>query len=923
MSSSWAWPGSHWWRVDLHAHSQASYDFRPDADRLAKDWAAWISAASQGHLDAVALTDHNCPDGLPEIQALAAASELVVFPGVEVTVGGIHLLCLFDPACSRDDIVSLLSKLGIEPSMYHQQGTSSTKSIGEAIELAAANAIVIAAHVNGPKGLLTMPPGQDRLKAIKAHGLIAAELAPLPTDPAAWLDPTGAETQDWLNGTNTEGAKLAQVWGSDSHALAEAARRYTWVKMTRPNAEGLRLALLDGTGSLKLADATDSNNPNTHAEYLIESISVQQAKYMGRGDLDDPNSTFTIDFNPWLNALIGGRGTGKSTLVDLLRKAFNRDDELNNNGETSLRATFDKRMRIPPSRQEEGLLTESTSVQIIYRKDGERYAISWSQAGLAIPIARIDGDQQVREEGEARTRFPIRIYSQKQLFELAKEPNALLTFIDDSSEVRGEELLRLRNEAETKYLAISAEVRAIRTQVSELPSLTVTLQDVRRKLELLQQGDNKQVFAEYRARHQLNTEWESFLQTATESIESTSSSIEDTASEAIAEFAWETDEDPAQEALKRAQKKVLAGIAGFRAEVLAAVEKARAGLDQVQGSIDLNAWNAAVSACDLAYQQVMEELAAAGIANPAEYADLLQRASELAQQIAALERQRTVAEERQREATATLQQYREARAELTKRRKLFVARSSNDLIRVEIQGFALSEGLEGRLREALGVPRFDEDYQQLVGQLIPASSETWSFTKLDALVSVLHEVLDDASRQLSTKDRRFETALRKLQPERLDRVALLLPEDVVEVSFHDPRDERTIWRSLAQGSPGQQTAALLAFVLGYGQEPIILDQPEDDLDTKLICDLLVRRLRETKSTRQVIVVTHNPNIVVHADAELVVSLESRGGQTRVAFSGGLQEQKARDEICSVMEGGREAFETRYNRIMLPGGRSNG
>ncbi len=144
--------------------------------------------------------------------------------------------------------------------------------------------------------------------------------------------------------------------------------------------------------------------------------------------------------------------------------------------------------------------------------------------------------------------------------------------------------------------------------------------------------------------------------------------------------------------------------------------------------------------------------------------------------------------------------------------------------------------------------------------------------------------------------------------------------DGVEVSFRDARDGNAAWRGLAQGSPGQQTAALLAFVLGYGQEPIILDQPEDDLDNTLIYEVLVRRLREIKVTRQVVVVTHNPNIVVHGDAELVVSLDSQGGQSRIAFSGGLQEQKARDEICRVMEGGRAAFESRYRRIMLPGGR---
>ena len=123
------------------------------------------------------------------------------------------------------------------------------------------------------------------------------------------------------------------------------------------------------------------------------------------------------------------------------------------------------------------------------------------------------------------------------------------------------------------------------------------------------------------------------------------------------------------------------------------------------------------------------------------------------------------------------------------------------------------------------------------------------------------------------------------------------------------------WRPIAQGSPGQQTAALLAFVLGFGAEPIVLDQPEDDLDSTLIYELLVARFRETKPMRQLILVTHNPNIVVHGDAEYVPLTSSARFQTAISREGGLQEDEIREEICRVMEGGREAFESRYKRIM--------
>ena len=103
-----------------------------------------------------------------------------------------------------------------------------------------------------------------------------------------------------------------------------------------------------------------------------------------------------------------------------------------------------------------------------------------------------------------------------------------------------------------------------------------------------------------------------------------------------------------------------------------------------------------------------------------------------------------------------------------------------------------------------------------------------------------------------------------------------------------------------------------------GEPWIILDQPEDDLDNRLIYDLIVRQLRNIKSKRQVIVVTHNANIVVNGDAEFVLALDSAGGQTQQVASGSLQDAGLRSEICKIMEGGREAFHRRYRRISLTG-----
>ncbi len=166
-------------------------------------------------------------------------------------------------------------------------------------------------------------------------------------------------------------------------------------------------------------------------------------------------------------------------------------------------------------------------------------------------------------------------------------------------------------------------------------------------------------------------------------------------------------------------------------------------------------------------------------------------------------------------------------------------------------------------------------------------------------------------------DKRYADHIAKLPPEAFDRLDLWFPEDSLNVEYSTSGD-RPAFRPIQEGSPGQKTATLLAFLLSYGEEPLILDQPEDDLDNHLIYDLIVTQLRKVKMHRQVIVVTHKANIVVNGDAELVIALVARDGQTQTEAVGCLQEETMRQTICQIMEGGEIAFEERYRRIALEG-----
>ncbi len=903
MSISWDWPGARWWRVDLHTHSPASHDFGTEDDRANPDWTQWVRTVRTAGLNAAAVTDHNTAAGISKLQRAAKGVEDApgLFPGVEITASdGIHLLLLMDPDCTQQHIDDLLSSVEIPVDKRGGETARSPLGIEQILDACEDNALIVGAHVNAPDGLLQYG-GQQRLAVLRHRNLAAVE-----------VDPDRSIDESWLDGSKGEiRRRISQVHASDGHNSDELGRRFTWVKMTRPNLEGLRLALLDGAASLKPAAREEPGNPNAHAALAIESITVHKGKFIGR-----PSPT-TVSFNPWLNAIIGGRGTGKSTLIDFCRKTLRREAELDGSDrseEGSLRSLFDRRMRVPTSPQEEGLLTNETCIEVVYRKDGERFVLSWSQDGKALPIARLDGEQRILQEGNIRERFPVRIYSQKQLFALAQDPNALLTVIDDSQTVRGTEQNRVIEQMGDRYLSLRAQSRAASTQASELPARKALLADVRRKLEVLEGGGQAQVLNKYRKRRQQDDTWRAILKAASQAVESVGRSAEKL-SVADLDLGAEVEDDPAQASLRRAHKALRLTVEHLEQDVRESVERARRDIGGIEASADADQWHAVVDASKREFEEASAQLAEEGISDPNEYGDLLEQADTLGQEIEALEKERERAEKLEDKAVAILAEYRKRRRELSDRRKSFSKGTSGESIRVEIDEYANCKNLAKDLIGILGIERFEGDRQALARRIQPKQDRSWSWEELDGVVTEMRQLLSEELDSWPTKDQRFETALKKVPPERIDRLALYLPEDDVEVSFKER--SASDWRPLTQGSPGQQTAALLAFVLGYGSEPIILDQPEDDLDNTLIYQLLVHRLRETKLNRQVIVVTHNPNIVVHGDAELVFSLESAGGQSRIACQGSLQEQKVREEICRVMEGGREAFESRYQRIMPP------
>jgi hypothetical protein len=140
-------------------------------------------------------------------------------------------------------------------------------------------------------------------------------------------------------------------------------------------------------------------------------------------------------------------------------------------------------------------------------------------------------------------------------------------------------------------------------------------------------------------------------------------------------------------------------------------------------------------------------------------------------------------------------------------------------------------------------------------------------------------------------------------------------EDQVRIELNVATSDEPIFKDAADLSRGQKCTALLPLLLARTNNPLIIDQPEDNLDNHFIYETVVNSIKRLKSQRQMIFITHNANIPVLADADLVIVMNSDGKIGYVEKSGSVDE--CRDEIVDLLEGGKEAFDLRRKRYGRP------
>lgn len=916
MTKPWDWEGARWWRCDLHVHTPASHDY---TQRETVTYADWVDAVKASGLDVVAVTDHNTGAAVDEVRDAA----FVAFPGVELTVSpGVHLLALFDPSRGRDAVTALLGACKIPAAEFGKKEAISPKSVREAMEaIRSAGGLCIAAHIDAKRGVVAEQKAGEDLKAI----LRSADLAAVEVkheDPE-WLKYIDGTIPEYIPTTGP----VTQVRSSDAHTPGDIGSRSTWIKMTRPTLEGLRLALQDGP--LSVRRHAPGEDPNAHVSDAIESITVTKARHIGH------NPDFVLPLNPWLNALIGGRGAGKSTLVELLRAAMRRESEL----PASLRTDWDEMIRVPDGRGSRGILTHDTVVTVVYRKDHARFRIQWSPNGTATPIAveQADGSWTASPGGVA-DRFPVRIYSQKQVYELTRDPEALLGIVDDAPAVDLRSWTEAWTAEESRFLSLRAQARELQATLADEPRVLGELEDVRRKLAVFEASGHAGILKRWQRRRRQQRAIEVRADELDRVVEAL-----DAAADAVAPPAFDSvgfdGADPADASVLDAAEAIDRALVQLHSDVQASIARAKAIRDAWLTVGLASPWQTASKEIEDAYEALVVALKAAGGAEPTEYGRLVQQRQVLETRLSSFAGKRTALGALEQQASDSLARLGALRRELTDRRARFLATvlAGNPLVRIEVIPMGGVSRVASELRRRLGredgETTFSKDIGSpgeagtLVGDL--AADYVSEFLRADptsrATLALAHEARLEALKKrlwdirrstAEAADKRFAQHMAGRPPEQMDRLDAWFPPDALRVSF---KGKGKGFQPIEQGSPGQRSAALLAFLLSHGDEPIVLDQPEDDLDNQLVYELIVQQLRAIKLRRQVLVVTHNANIVVNGDAELVVALDVVNTQTAAKCQGGLQEQSVRDAVCEVMEGGAEAFRERYRRIAHGGG----
>lgn len=600
-SNSTSEPGARWMRCDLHVHSpfdktkkfgedirqaiEAGENHNPEHLRaIAKKFVDACQGAADGRgLDLVAITDHNSIDGycrlkshFEAIDRSASDQEFrmpVILPGVEFSVGGerpIHFLVIFSSDTCTDDIKEVIrhvfgSVKPFNPTTDNPQATglSITAFLDRLYEYCRPDTgernlrfVLLPAHAEGNSGLAretgihNTSSGGGIMEEMKGH--LRQQVVtrkdwhgfetnkPFNKLPQAFQDLLlrweaarhGSKWED-LNQDKKQYYRKQKHWplvrGSDPDTYEKIGKRYSWLKMETPDVEGVRLALLDPESRLR------RDGPPTLHHTHIKRVIVKGTDFF---------EDIEVNLSPCLTTLIGGRGSGKSTLIEYLRYVLdrNRNEDISNKSDDvqefvqSILHTKDQR----DHGSTKGTILPDHQISVVLSVGGQIYQVCRTSSGITIIR---DDDQQNPEHipTDVRALLLPRILSQRQIAQIARDPASQRHELDA---LIGSDALRdieKRQETLTKTLT---KLQGIRKQLSKskskTPEVFTELQKTRDQISFIERDDRRKVLTHFSKRKQQHM----WLEDALKKIEILASELMDSA-EKIEELGIEENELPA------------------------------------------------------------------------------------------------------------------------------------------------------------------------------------------------------------------------------------------------------------------------------------------------------------------------------------------------------------------------------------------
>jgi predicted ATPase len=833
--------------------------------------AAIVEACLNAGIEVIAVTDHYRVDGSAGLIKAAREAGIFAFGGFEaVSKDGVHFICLFDNDKTAANLERFIGECGI----YDQKELSPTgnKDCEELLDAAKGwGGICIAAHVASDGGLLRKLSGQTRAKVWRSPDLLACGLAG-PVREA----PDGLRSiLDNSDPTYRRDRAMAVINANDVNGPNGliAPGGSCFVKMSQVSVEGLRQAFLDPESRIRLLS---DDPPEPHAEFLAMS-------WEG-GFLDDA----AIHLNENLNVLVGGRGTGKSTMIESLRYVLGFDPL----GDDARRAHEGVIRHVLRSGTKISLLIRS------HRPAERNYTVE-----RTVPNPPIIKD----ETGAVLNLTPkdivpgAEIFGQHEISELTKSPEKLTLLLDrfverDPNLSSRKAALRLDLErSRSRIIVARREIAAIDERLGSLPGLEETLKR----------------FQEAGLEEKLK---EKSLLVREERVISTLMDRLEPIREAHQALIGLVPIDTAIVGPKALEDLPNADILGEATAIFDRLgQKLRTASDQIGIAIseaevaldDLRTrWDSRRQVVEATYETLLRELQKSKV-DGEEFIRLrrqIEGLRPLKDKRESLVRDLEVLEGQRRALLAEWEDNKAADYRAIDGAARRVSRKLRDRVRVEVTMGGnrdpleklLQEGVGGNLKAALDRLKTREHLSLL--ELAAKCREG-----RDALIQIFGLPQGAAERIASVSPDLF------MKIEELE----LPPTTRIELNT-SPEGEPPSWHSLDELSTGQKATAVLLLLLLESDAPLVVDQPEDDLDNRFISDGVVPIMRQEKRRRQFIFSTHNANIPVLGDAELIVGLSASGEGARVSkeLMGSIDTAPVRELVEEILEGGKAAFEMR-------------